>query len=86
MTFDSSASGETFEAFLRSVVPDDEGREFLICWLGYVLSGLVTEQYFLFIHGKGANGKSVLAELIAWLLGEYALRIDTQMLMRQNRS
>jgi P4 family phage/plasmid primase-like protien len=86
VTFDSSASGETFEAFLRSVVPDDEEREFLICWLGYVLSGLVTEQYFLFIHGKGANGKSVLAEFIAWLLGEYALRIDTQMLMRQNRS
>lgn len=86
VAFDSSASGETFEAFLRSVVPDDEEREFLICWLGYVLSGLVTEQYFLFIHGKGANGKSVLAEFIAWLLGEYALRIDTQMLMRQNRS
>ena len=86
VTFDVSVSGATFEAFLRSVVPDDEEREFLICWLGYVLSGLVTEQYFLFIHGKGANGKSVLAEFIAWLLGEYALRIDTQMLMRQNRS
>ena len=86
VTFDASVSGATFEAFLRSVVPDDEEREFLICWLGYVLSGLVTEQYFLFIHGKGANGKSVLAEFIAWLLGEYALRIDTQMLMRQNRS
>lgn len=86
VTFDATASGATFEAFLRSVVPDDEEREFLICWLGYVLSGLVTEQYFLFIHGKGANGKSVLAEFIAWLLGDYALRIDTQMLMRQNRS
>jgi putative DNA primase/helicase len=86
VTFDASVSGATFEAFLRSVVPDDEEREFLICWLGYVLSGLVTEQYFLFIHGKGANGKSVLAEFIAWLLGEYALRIDTQMLMKQNRS
>jgi len=86
VTFDAGASGATFEAFLRSVVPDDEEREFLIQWLGYVLSGLVTEQYFLFIHGKGANGKSVLAEFIAWLLGDYALRIDTQMLMRQNRS
>ena len=86
VNFDSSASGGTFEAFLRSVLPDEEEREFLIRWLGYVLSGLVTEQYFLFIHGKGANGKSVLAEFIAWLLGDYALRIDTQMLMRQNRS
>jgi len=86
VAFDSNASGKTFEAFLRSVVPDAKEREFLICWLGYVLSGLVTEQYFLFIHGKGANGKSVLAEFIAWLLGDYALRIDTQMLMRQNRN
>ena len=86
VTYDASASGATFEAFLRAVVPDEEEREFLILWLGYALSGLVTEQYFLFIHGKGANGKSVLAEFIAWLLGEYALRIDTQMLMRQNRS
>jgi putative DNA primase/helicase len=86
VSFDASASGATFEAFLRAVVPDEEEREFLILWLGYALSGLVTEQYFLFIHGKGANGKSVLAEFIAWLLGDYALRIDTQMLMRQNRS
>ncbi len=86
VAFDSNASGKTFEAFLHSVVPDEKEREFLICWLGYVLSGLVTEQYFLFIHGKGANGKSVLAEFIAWLLGDYALRIDTQMLMRQNRN
>lgn len=86
VTFDAHASGALFEAFLLSVVPDEEEREFLVCWLGYVLSGLVTEQYFLFIHGKGANGKSVLAEFIAWLLGDYALRIDTQMLMRQNRN
>jgi P4 family phage/plasmid primase-like protien len=86
VAFDSNASGKTFEAFLHSVVPDAKEREFLICWLGYVLSGLVTEQYFLFIHGKGANGKSVLAEFIAWLLGDYALRIDTQMLMRQHRN
>jgi putative DNA primase/helicase len=41
-------------------------------WFGYCLTGATTEHALLFIHGPGGNGKSVLLNVIAGILGEYA--------------
>jgi putative DNA primase/helicase len=68
------------------VQPDADVRAFLKRLMGYCLTGHVDEQGFTFFYGHGANGKSVFVELIAWLLGDYARKIPTEMLMRQQRN
>jgi putative DNA primase/helicase len=44
---------------------------FLKQWFGYCLTGDVTEQVFLFLYGPGGNGKSVLVDTVAWVMGTY---------------
>ena len=61
-------------------------RKFLQRWVGYCLSGQVNEQAFAFYFGSGANGKSVFVEIVAWLLGDYAQKIATEMLMQHQRN
>jgi putative DNA primase/helicase len=86
MRFDPDAECPGFEYFFNQILPNQLEREFVIRWLGYLLSGLVTLQFFLFLFGSGSNGKSVLVELLYWLLGDYAQKIQTEMLMKQYRS
>ena len=50
-------------------------------WAGYTLTGLVTEQRFLFAYGDGDNGKNVLVETLLGLLGSYAMRGSTKLLL-----
>ena len=48
---------------------DAELRSFIWRWLGYLLTGSVQEETFLFLYGKPACGKSTLVEAIAGILG-----------------
>ena len=84
--FDSEAKCPQFCAFLDQVVPIKEQRDFLVIVLGYFLTGLSTEQLWFFFHGVGSNGKSVLITLLENLMGDYATKIPTEMLMQHNRS
>ncbi len=86
VVYDPEGNSLRFDQFLREVQPDPEVRAFLQRFVGYCLTGLVNEQKFAFLYGHGANGKSVFIELIAWLLGDYARRISTEMLMHHQRS
>ncbi len=56
---------ETFEG-------DVELIAYVQALLGICLSGAINEQIFPIFHGVGANGKSVLTDLLLTLLGEYA--------------
>ena len=84
--FDPAAECPRFRAFLAEVLPDPEVQGFVLRFMGYCLTGSVEAQAFLFLHGGGFNGKSVLVDLLAWLLGDYARKIPTEMLMLQHRS
>ncbi len=86
VAFDSGVDCPRFRAFLKEVLPEADVRAFLRRFVGYTITGSVEEQVFAFLHGSGANGKSVLVELLAWLLGDYARKISTDMLMQQQRS
>ncbi len=86
VTYDQGATCPQWERFLAEVQPVPDIREFIQRWAGYGLTGSVQEQKFVFLHGSGANGKSVFVELIAWLLGDYAKKIATEMLMQHQRS
>ncbi|MFZ4773714.1 MAG: DNA primase family protein [Terrimicrobiaceae bacterium] len=39
--------------------------------IGYTLTGIVKEQCWFFLYGRGHNGKSTLIDVISKLLGEY---------------
>ena len=86
MEFDPAAHCPIFERFMRDIQPADDIRGFLQRWVGYCLTGTVSEQKFVFMYGSGGNGKSVLIELVAWLLGDYARKIATEMLMHHQRN
>lgn len=52
------------------------GNRDLVAYLarlcGYCLTGSTREQVFFFLHGQGANGKSVFLQVLASILGTYA--------------
>jgi putative DNA primase/helicase len=52
---------------------------------GIFLCGDSILQMLIVFYGLGANGKSTFIELLAWLLGDYASPIQTEMLMQQKR-
>jgi P4 family phage/plasmid primase-like protien len=60
--------------FLERVVPDPEEREFLRRWVGYSLTGIVSEEALAFLHGDGANGKSTFLLTMQSILGDYFVK------------
>ncbi len=54
---------------------------FLQRLIGYVLTGLTSEQKFPFFYGVGGNGKSVFIRVIQTLMGDYSKTISSDALM-----
>jgi putative DNA primase/helicase len=81
VAFDVAATATRFEAFVVEVLPDDEVRAFVQRFLGYTLTGLTSEQLMMVALGEGNNGKSVLAELVRSILGDYAGNLPSSALM-----
>lgn len=86
VAFDATAECPRFKRFMSEVQPDEDVRNFLQRLVGLCLTGLVAEHFFAFLFGHGANGKSVFVELVAWMLGDYARKIQTEMLMHHQRN
>lgn len=60
-------------AFLNEVTAGDTALVgFLKRWFGYCLTGQTHEHALLFLYGPGGNGKGVLLNTIADILGSYA--------------
>lgn len=62
--------------FLQQVQPDPDVRHWLQKFVGYCLTGKTSEQIFVVMHGHGANGKSVMVEILKRLLGSYAQTVQ----------
>lgn len=72
--------------FLSQIFGDDiELIDWLKRWCGYLLTGSTSEQIFVFCFGLGANGKSVLADTIRFILGDYARAIASETLTESKR-
>lgn len=72
----------TWQAFLDAVFMDSALIEFMQRSMGYWLTGDRREQILHFFYGLGANGKSVLIDLIQWIVGTYALKLPAATLMQ----
>jgi putative DNA primase/helicase len=78
--------------FLSEVFPADQFSdsgaviEFIQTLLGYVITGSVSEQKVFFFFGKGSNGKSVLMDLMRWIMGGYAMKLSSETLMQSSHS
>jgi len=72
--------------FLAEVFCDDlELIDWFKRWCGYLLTGSTREQFFVFCFGLGANGKSVLAEILRYISGDYARVVAVETLTEAKR-
>lgn len=66
-------SAPRWTSFIEEVTGGDRAlAEYLQRVAGYCLTGSTEAQAFFFLHGAGANGKSVFLDTIARALGDYA--------------
>lgn len=83
--YDPDATCPLFDTFLERVQPVPAMRRFIQRWLGLSMTALTGEQKFAFFYGNGANGKSVLVDLMSRLLGDYAASAKIESLTGRNR-
>jgi putative DNA primase/helicase len=86
VAYETGAPCPAFAGFLEQVsAGDPEWVDNLQRALGYCLSGYVHEERAFFWLGIGANGKSVLGNLVRYVLGTYAASAPSTFLMQSRR-
>lgn len=85
VAYDPAARCPLFLKSLERVQPIPEMRRFLQRWFGYSMTGLTAEQKFAFFYGSGANMKSVLVDLMAKIMGDYAASAKIESITGRNR-
>lgn len=66
--YDENAQAPLWQGFLNKVLPDEARQKVLAEYIGYVFIQLKLEKT-LILYGRGANGKSVVFDVINALLG-----------------
>jgi len=82
-----------FDQFLRETFPvehwgdaQEQVIDFALGVLSLAITGEQLVQQFFFLWGSGANGKSVLLDIMRDLLGDYGITLKTSALMSGNQS
>jgi putative DNA primase/helicase len=61
-----------FHVFLHEITAGDvELQQFIQRMLGYCLTGITREHALFFNYGTGSNGKGVLMNTVAYIMGDY---------------
>lgn len=84
VAYDPDADCPKFLAFIGTILPDRDTAIWVQKWLGYGLTGDITEQCIAIFQGKGANGKSTLMETIARVMGDYAGNVPIASFLHQD--
>ena len=83
---DADALCPLFEKFIDTIFCGNSG---LIAYVqrvfGYCLTGKTGEQVMFFLHGKGANGKSILLKLFTNLLSDFAVSAQAELLVAKGK-
>ena len=72
-----------FDEFMNSILPDEQTRRAVLRYLGYCLTGDVSEEKALFILGNGRNGKGTLMKILLALFGAYSTSLKIDALLQQ---
>lgn len=68
--FDPDAGAPTWHRFLDDVLPGDEqAKDFLAEWFGYVLSGRTDQQKMAALIGQRRSGKGTIARVLGAMVG-----------------
>jgi putative DNA primase/helicase len=84
VAYDPDAECPEFDKFFARIQPDPYMRAFLMRWFALSMTARV-EQKLCFFYGMGANGKSVLIDLMASIFGDYAANAKIESLTGTNR-
>jgi len=85
VAFAPDAACPEFDRFFQTVQPDPEVRIFLQRFFGYCLLGTTKEQCLLFFYGAGRNGKSTFIDLMADVMGNYAVTLSVDSFAGEGR-
>ncbi|MGN6023623.1 phage/plasmid primase, P4 family [Alcaligenes faecalis] len=85
VAYHPGAKAHEWERFVRDIftvsgTPQSHLEHYLQRWCGYILTGSVQEEKMLCVFGPGANGKSVLANVINHVMGSYAQQADVSLI------
>ena len=72
--------------FFKEILPDKDIRKYCIRFISTRLSGNVLDQRFSIWTGVGANGKSVLIELIRNTFGDYCVNLPVTLLTQKRKA
>ena len=85
--FDATATAPLWEKCMDDwTCNDEELKEYLQNYCGYCLSGETKLQWLNFLHGSGANGKSVFLNVLLRMMNNYAKNVESNTLMQSKRS
>ncbi|MCK9228813.1 MAG: phage/plasmid primase, P4 family [Syntrophorhabdaceae bacterium] len=74
-----------WEKFMLDIFRGDEELfAFLQRLLGYGITGLSVHHIFVILHGVGRNGKGTMLETLRHVLGDYAMKTESELLLEQN--
>lgn len=83
--YDPNADCPMFKEFIKEIMCNDQEEILALeCLLGYLLSDK-NEQKFPILWGRGANGKSVLVEVLQNLFKDYATEVDVDLFLDHGR-
>lgn len=85
VVYDPTATCPKFDAFLERIQPHADMRAFLLRWFGLCMTAITGEQKLCFFYGNGKNGKSVLVDLVARIMGDYSATAKIESLTGTNR-
>lgn len=74
------------EMFIKKVLPDREVRDYFLKHLATNLLGGNTAQKFHILTGSGSNGKSMITNLLAKALGDYACTVPISLFTQKRKS
>lgn len=87
VVYDPAAPCHLWQQFLDRVMPDQEMQSYLQRVVGYSITGCTQEQAMFMHYGAGANGKSVLLEVMSAVTGSYGQTVPREtLLVRANGS
>lgn len=85
VAYDPAATAPTFQRFIGEILAPEDLLEYVQRLFGMCLTGDIREQHLWILWGPGANGKSTLMDLLAYVMGDYFGLAPESLLIHKNR-